>query len=313
MTGRRRRNKRRDRDDHIDLSVMSPQERRMYKKRMKRIREGKKKRRRAVILWGALFICLVVFVVTRKDKLPDVSQVTSSIKENANGLMSVGGAGFDSVDDGASLSDNSAQARAVADAPVDPDFSAYKGKVDLPPNSAAGTPLDVMRGQAGVDLSTLSEDERAFSAKAAMMTNSYFAGTVQTVNSYLQNYGEGKWHALRSVTGDICVFYDGERSERKVYEGNDGTIESVEKIPFKIVFTMYEDGSFVVTDASENGSSVEDMESYLKGIVSDVYESSPVATPVETPVEVPVETSVEVPVGASDEIPDTAPAETAGE
>ena len=267
MTGRRPRKRRRDREESIDLSIMSPEERRAYKKRMRRIRESRKKRRRAIVLWGLLFICILVFVITRKDRLPDLEEVKSSIKENSNGLMSVGGAGFDSDAGYESLSDNSAAAT-VQEAPVDPDYSLYQGKVDLPP-MAAGTPLDVMHGRAGVDLSQVDEAQRAASAKAAMISNSYFDGTIQKVNSYLQNYGEGQWHALRSVTGDICVFYDGERTEHKTYEGNDGTIESNEVIPFKIVFTVYEDGTFVVTDASENGSSVEDLESYLKSMVSN--------------------------------------------
>lgn len=267
MTGRRRNKKGRDRQSKVDLSVMSPEERRQYKKKMRRIKEGKKKRRRAIVLWGALLLCLVIFVISQRKKLPSAEEMTSSIKENANGLMSVGGGFFDNDAEYESPSANTAAVR-VEEAPVDPDYSVYEGKVDDLSPMATGTPLDVMHGRSAVDLSQVEDAQRANSAKAAMISNSYFDGTAQRVNSYLQNYGEGKWHALRGVTGDICVFYDGERTVHKTYEGNDGTIESNETVPFKIVFTVYEDGTFVVTDASEDGKSVDDMETYLKGIVS---------------------------------------------
>lgn len=146
----------------------------------------------------------------------------------------------------------------------------YPGAVDISELLTPGAALDTTRGQAAVDLSKVETNMgKVQSAKAAMKQKSYFVGTSQTVDSYLQAYGAGEWFGIMDVSGDVCVFYEGKKEE-KITTGNldeDISVATVENT-FKIVFVVYEDGSFSVQQISVNDSLVDDYQTFLNNIVN---------------------------------------------
>ena len=136
----------------------------------------------------------------------------------------------------------------------------------------ASKPLDVTSGKAAVDLTQAGNSMGQIqAAKSAMESCSYFTGTNQPVNSFFQAYGPGTWHGIKDVADNICVFYEGIHVESETYLDDDGNQQIENRdVPFKVVFVVYEDGSFSVTDAVENGRNIDDIEQYLKKIVGGV-------------------------------------------
>lgn len=147
----------------------------------------------------------------------------------------------------------------------------YEGAVDISALLVPGAPLSVTKGQAAIDLSLVegSSIQKVHAAKQAMAQASYFQGTMQTVDSYMRAYGEGDWHGIQDVSGDVCVFYDGVREGVQQPLGADGEqLEPVyTEVPFRVVFTVYEDGSFQVIEAYEDGALIDDYEAFLSEIV----------------------------------------------
>ena len=133
-------------------------------------------------------------------------------------------------------------------------------------------PLDVTSGRAAVDLSSVSMNNvsKVQAAKQAMAKQAYFAGTSRTVNDCMESYGDGKWHAIVDISGDVCAFYDGVHIESNTYTDVSGnTVTSYgNEAPFKVTFIIFEDGSFVVQSVEKDGALVDDYRAFLEQIVN---------------------------------------------
>lgn len=131
-------------------------------------------------------------------------------------------------------------------------------------------PLDVTAGRVGLPMEAVSSNKVMMPViKAAMKAQSYFTGSSKSVDSILEAYGEGEWHGIRSVAGDIVVFYEGTHIETQSSVDEDGNLvtKQVASVPFKVEFLVYEDGSFVVTGFYENGVAIDDYAEKLLEII----------------------------------------------
>ncbi len=242
---------------------MDEEERLRRKKKimMKKKRAKQRQKRFMLLLWAAFMLLLIFLVVSHKKE--DTGE-TSSIVQGDEGFVSVGEAGVDR----SSLSQNGAPAPAVDPmAGVDP--LSYEGAVDVSLAMNTAVAPDLTEGRAAVDLSAVDGDlQRVASAKRAMASAAWFTGTATTVDSYLRSYGEGSWHAIRDAMGEICVFYQGKHPRQTTITDDEGERTKTVEVPFKVVFTVFEDGSFVVNEAYENGEAPEDLGDWLEGVAS---------------------------------------------
>lgn len=258
------------------LEQMSPKQRRRYIARRRQAIARKKLLR---MMGGLLFLAVAVYIAFsigkgKSDKAAEEEK--STIGQTRMGLPNAGAGQRNEVtalEGTANSSDDTYMQPAGEAVPIE--NGQYEGAVDISALLVPGAPLDVTKGQAAVDLSLVTEEsiKKVQSAKAAMMQASYFQGTSQTVNQYLSAYGEGEWHGIQDVSGDICVFYEGSREVIERPVGADGQeLEPVYRdVTFRILFTVYEDGSFQVIEVYEDGTLIDDYESYLMNIVQGNY------------------------------------------
>ncbi len=242
---------------------MTKEERIRARKRAKRRAQIKRKRQFYLLLF-VLFLILIIFFVVKNRKSKD----TASEAAAAEGLPTAGAAIGESravYGDGDMMEESTSASSPEASGVT----GGFQGATDMMSAIDMSKGLNVTEGKAAVDLTQAGNSASQInSAKSAMELCSYFTGTNQPVNSYFQAYGAGSWHGIKDVSDNICVFYEGVHVEQESYTDDDGNeqIDNID-VPFKIVFMVYEDGSFVVTEASENGKNVDDIEAYLKKIV----------------------------------------------
>lgn len=121
-------------------------------------------------------------------------------------------------------------------------------------NPRANMKLDVSTGVANVDLKIVEENggDVLNSAKDAMQNRAYFTGCSTTVNNILTMYApDGKWHAIKTTSSQICVFYSGHH----------------ERDEFKVTFMLYNDGTFYLQDVSINNELLSDPIVYITEIL----------------------------------------------
>lgn len=249
---------------YTDLSPEEISERERREKR-RRIRRRKRKAMSTLLLFLVLLALIFIFVHRKKSQESD--EGGTSIAQTDSGLMAVGEAGASMTE-----STGAAQpAETVSEDMVLPQAGGYEGAVDPLSVITPSAPVDVTRGRAAVDLTQIEGGgyKKVQSAKAAMATSAYFTGTTDTVNTCLQRYGEGEWHAIRDVMGEICVFFEGVHIRKRTYQTGEVTenLERSEEVPFRVVFTVYDDGSFMVTEVSEGDEGVDDWEAWLKALL----------------------------------------------
>ncbi len=241
---------------------MTKEERIRARKRAKRRAQIRRKRRFYLLLF-VLFLALIIFFVVKNRKTKDTtSEAASEGMPTAGAAMGESRAVYGDGD----MTENQTEAPAVN---LSGTTGSYAGATDIMSAIDTTKGLDVTNGKAAVDLTQAGNSMGQINAaKSAMETTSFFTGTNQSVNTYFQAYGAGSWHGIKDVSDNICVFYEGVHVEQESYTDDDGNekIDNID-VPFKIVFMVYEDGSFVVTEASENGKNVDDIEAYLKKIV----------------------------------------------
>ncbi len=262
--GSGKRRKRRIQEETDERSI------RMRESRARRKRAVKRMRRSLLILVLLILAVLVVFISSHKKKQEtEEAEKIAGVNYDGQGLMSVGEASalgsFFEEDETDSVSDGSVteQVQAVKAEGI------YEGMVDINTLIDPGAALDVTSGQAAVDLTEVDRASRVISAKAAMRNMSFFTGCRKTVDSCLRSYGEGEWYGIRDVTEELRIFYDGIHREEQSYIGGEDNEEHtiMTEVPFKVVFTVFEDGSFVVRQITEDGDNVDDLRGWLERLV----------------------------------------------
>lgn len=239
--------------------------RRLKKRRKQRkIRILKRRIYACLFLLIAVVVAVFIFVHRGRDNKSTVSE--NGGMPTSGAADSIGSANFDGNYEEVAPINNEEQ-----------EYDAYKvydSESIMRPNE----PLDVTRGYSalsssvsenGSDTEVESTVMRVMSAKAAMAQASYFPGTTRTVNDYLSSYGEGAWHGIEGVQGQMCIFYEGVHITSSTYTDVSGnTITSYgEEEPFKVNFIVYEDGSFIVQGIENAGVRVDDYKSFLEAIV----------------------------------------------
>lgn len=214
------------------------------------------------ILFGILFAAIIFL-----NKKPE-EQEESSIGTTAQGLPGAGA--MTSLP--ASPSANNVNTVVPYQVNVGDNLGMYPGYADISERLTPGAALDVTKGVAAVDLDQVNGGiiEKAASAKAAMAASSYFTGCMQTVNTIMNAYGEGQWYAVMDASDNMEVFYEGMHPMRVLVNGErDGEeIYKTVNVPFKVVFTMYEDGSFYVKEFVQDGAVVDDYEAVLTAMIN---------------------------------------------
>ena len=131
--------------------------------------------------------------------------------------------------------------------------------------------IDLTSGFAAVELSQVERTKRVFAARAAMEQRAFFTGTTKNVDYYLRKYGEGNWYGIRDVSDGLVIFYEGIHLAAGSYISGDDKEPKMKtrEIPFKVSFTVYEDGSFVVREITENDEAVDDWVKWMGDVVRD--------------------------------------------
>lgn len=261
MAKKRRKNVKRK----INMRDLTPEQRRRLKLKRRKLKQKRKRQRLLAIAFLAVAVILGIIILNRPEKT--LQEEESTITKSAQGLPVVGAGESHHT---ATTLDGSAAGFVPAVNTVDMS-SEYAGAVDISEFLASGSPLDVTTGRAAIDLSSIdgSNVQKVQAAKQAMAQASYFTGTYQTVNTYLQAYGEGSWRGIQGVDGDVCIFYEGNHEETITLMGageDSANMQNV-SVHFKVVFTVYEDGSFAVQEVHKNGELLDDYEEFLRDIV----------------------------------------------
>ncbi len=231
------------------------------------------RRRRRLLLFVILLLVVFTAVFLYSHKKSDPSGAVSTDYED-DSYMAVGEAAITHTpgNGGASgsISYNSVSISGNGSTGYIPG-GMYEGILDVASAIRLSDEPDVTAGRAAVDLTNVERTKRVFSAGAAMEQRAFFTGTGKTVDQYLRKYGEGTWHAIRDVSDDIIVFYEGTRLSTGHRVGGDDSEQRArtEEIPFKISFVVYEDGSFVVREISEDGKVVDDIRAFMEQVVKD--------------------------------------------
>lgn len=242
--------------DRTDMSIAQMQRRR----RRRRQKELARKKRKFYMTILLVLLVMIFAVIAANKKKPEKEEAL--ISQDDRGLSS------DVPENRVVTSDyNGTAYSGNGDLEV---VGEYPGAKDIAELLTIGGTVDTTAGQSAVDLSMLDSDfEKVQSAKAAMKQKSYFTGTTQTVDSYLQSYAPGEWYGIMDAAGDVCVFYEGEREERiSVGSADEGLAQTTVHTKLKVVFIVYEDGSFMVQGVSIDDAQVDDYQEYLMNIIN---------------------------------------------
>jgi|GEM_PF-7105419 len=249
----------------IDIRDLTPEQKRRLKQKRRQMKL--KKRRQRLLVIGFVVIAIILGVIILHKPTKKVEESESTISKSEQGLPIVGAGESHHT---ATTLDGAAAGFLPAVNTADMS-TAYSGAVDISEFLSSGSPVDVTSGRAAIDLTLVegSNVQKVQAAKQAMAQASYFTGTYQTINTYLQAYGEGSWRGIQGVDGDVCIFYEGNHEETitRMGAGEDSTNLQNVKEHFKVVFTVYEDGSFEVQEVQKDGELLDDYETFLREIV----------------------------------------------